>query len=61
MDDRMIGQRILGYEIKELIGSGGFGKVYKGIKNVGRDTYLAAIKHISIPNKEEYNNIYNSP
>lgn len=60
MDDRMIGQRILGYEIKELIGSGGFGKVYKGIKNVGRDTYLAAIKHISIPNKEEYNNIYNS-
>lgn len=60
MNDSIIGKVILGYEIQELIGSGGFGKVYKGIKNVGRDTYFAAIKHISIPNKEEYKNILNS-
>lgn len=60
MNDSIVGKVILGYEIQELIGSGGFGKVYKGIKNVGRDTYFAAIKHISIPNKEEYSNIYNS-
>ena len=59
-NEYLVGQKILGYELQELIGSDGFGKVYKGVKKVGKDEYYAAIKHISLPKNNEYNDLLNS-
>lgn len=59
-NEYLVGQKILGYELQELIGSGGFGKVYKGVKKIGKDEYYAAIKHISLPKNNEYNDLLNS-
>lgn len=39
------------WEIKDLIGEGTFGAVYRAEKNEYGNTYVSAIKHISIPDK----------
>lgn len=56
----LIGRTVLGYDVIELIGQGGFGKVYKAVKTTGKDKYYAAIKHIVLPNESNYNDILNS-
>ena len=39
------------WHIKELIGRGTFGAVYKAEKEEYGNTYTSAIKHISIPSE----------
>lgn len=56
----MIGQEILGYTIKEKIGSGGFGTVYRCEKINRSGVYVRALKHIALPTKRQYQNILNS-
>lgn len=47
----MIGKEILGYRVDEKIGSGGFGTVYKVSKTNAAGTYVRALKHITLPTK----------
>ncbi|GKU29325.1 protein kinase domain-containing protein [Clostridium folliculivorans] len=58
--ESLVGKTVLGYEVQEVIGTGGFGRVYKAIKFTGQDKYYAAIKHISVPSEEQYNDILSS-
>ena len=41
------------WKIDKLLGSGGFGKVYKAVRREYGQEYWAAIKHISIPQSED--------
>ena len=56
----MIGKTVLGYQIDEKIGSGGFGTVYKVSKTNAAGTYTRALKHITLPTKKQYASILNS-
>lgn len=56
----LIGQEILGYTIKEEIGSGGFGTVYRCEKTNRSGVYVRALKHITLPTKKQYQDILNS-
>lgn len=58
--ESLVGKTVLGYEVQEVIGTGGFGRVYKAIKFTGQDKYYAAIKHISVPSEDQYNDILSS-
>ena len=56
----MIGRTILGYQVDEEIGSGGFGTVYKVSKTNPAGTYIRALKHITLPTKKQYASVLNS-
>lgn len=56
----MIGKTVLGYTIKEKIGSGGFGTVYKAEKINPSGCYIRAVKHISLPTQKQYIDVLNS-
>lgn len=56
----MVGKKILGYTIEKQIGAGAFGTVYKVVKTNASGTYVKALKHITIPNQNEYADILNS-
>ena len=50
----MLGELIQGYRINSVLGSGSYGKVYLAYKEDLGKTYLSAIKHIVIPDSEQY-------
>lgn len=51
----LIGQTVLGeWHVDEFIGSGGFGSVYKASRKLGNKEIYAAVKHIVIPEENEY-------
>ena len=56
----MIGDIKLGYKIVELVGQGGFGTVYKAVKKNKAMETVRALKHISLPSRKEWTDIYNS-
>ena len=57
----LLGQTVLGYEVKEKIHSGSFGTVYKVVKtNYFSGQYERALKHIVIPTQRQYNSVLNS-
>lgn len=56
----MIGQKVLGYCVEELIGKGAFATVYKVKKENESGTYIRALKHIVIPDKEQYSRVWNA-
>jgi len=56
----MVGEKILGYNVDEKIGSGGFGTVYKVSKTNPSGTYVRALKHITIPSQKQYADVLNS-
>lgn len=56
----MIGDTKLGYKIVELVGQGGFGTVYKAVKKNKAMETVRALKHISLPSRKEWTDIYNS-
>lgn len=56
----MLGRKILGYTVDELIGSGGFGTVYRVSKSNLAGTEIRALKHISIPSRKQYMDVLNS-
>lgn len=56
----MIGETKLGYTITELVGQGGFGTVYKAVKKNKALETVRALKHISLPSRKEWTDIYNS-
>ena len=57
----LLGQTVLGYEVKEKIHSGSFGTVYKVVKtNHFSGQYERALKHIVIPTQRQYNSVLNS-
>ena len=56
----MIGQKVLGYRVEELIGRGSFATVYKVKKENESGTYVRALKRIIIPDEEQYRRIWNA-
>lgn len=58
--NHLIGKEILGYQVDELIGSGGFGTVYKVSKTNESGRYVYALKHISLPTEIQYNDVLSS-
>lgn len=56
----MVGKEILGYQVNEKIGAGGFGTVYKVSKTNAAGTYVRALKHITLPTKKQYMSVLNS-
>lgn len=56
----MIGENILGYTVDEKIGSGASGTVYKVSKSNVSGTYTRALKHVTIPTKNQYMDVRNS-
>lgn len=56
----MIGENILGYIVDEKIGSGASGTVYKVSKSNVSGTYTRALKHVTIPTKNQYMDVRNS-
>lgn len=56
----LVGQTKLGYTVRELLGSGAFGTVYKVDKTIISDHYVRALKHIAIPTEKQYYSVLNS-
>lgn len=56
----LIGKVVLGYQVDEHIGSGGFGTVYKVSKSNESGKYVYALKHITIPTEVQYNSVLSS-
>lgn len=56
----MIGQEVFGYRVEELIGKGSFASVYKVKKENESGTYIKALKHIIIPERYQYQRIWNA-
>ena len=56
----MIGQKVMGYRVEELIGKGTFATVYKVKKENESGTYVRALKRIVIPDEEQYTKIWNA-
>ena len=56
----LAGKTILGYKVTEKLGEGAFGTVYKVVKTNASGQYIRALKHITIPNEKQYNDILNS-
>lgn len=56
----MIGQEVFGYRVEELIGKGSFASVYKVKKENESGTYIKALKHIIIPEQDQYQRIWNA-
>lgn len=57
MKQLAIGSRVEEYVLEEVLGEGAFGRVYKASRMMpdGKETY--AVKHISMPSREQYNEI----
>ena len=53
-----IGKKLGDYLVEEHIGTGGFGSVYKVSKEDDGGKYYYALKHISFPDPEQYNDIF---
>ncbi|WP_165249442.1 serine/threonine protein kinase [Adlercreutzia sp. ZJ141] len=60
MNESLVGQSILGYQIVAEVGSGAFGTVYKAIKSNVLGQYTRAVKHISLPTHKQYASILSS-
>lgn len=56
----LIGQSILGYNVKKIIHSGAFGTVYAVEKTNPSGTYKRALKHMTIPSTSQYISVLNS-
>lgn len=56
----MIGQKVFGYRVEELIGKGTFATVYKVKKENESGTYVRALKRIVIPDEEQYTKVWNA-
>ncbi len=53
----IIDLEIMGYNVATKIGTGAYGAVYLGVKEELGRTYHMAIKHISFPDKESYEEV----
>lgn len=54
MEHSMIEQHVKGYELRECIGTGGFGSVYRAYQtSVGRDVAIKVIRH-SVANQPDF-------
>lgn len=56
----LVGEEILGYTVKEVLGSGAFGTVYKVVKTNVAGQYIRALKHITIPTEKQYYSVLDS-
>ena len=59
-ENNLLGKEILGYTVKEVLGTGTFGTVYKVIKQNASGYYVRALKHITIPSEKQYESVLNS-
>ena len=60
LQENLVGQNILGYDVKKDIHSGAFGTVYKVVKSNFLGTYERALKHMAIPSRTQYISVLNS-
>ena len=58
--ESIVGRTILGYTVKEKIGTGGFGDVYKVERNNIVGTVTRALKVITLPKENQYMEVLNS-
>lgn len=58
--DSILGRTILGYKVKEKIGTGGFGNVYRVERNNIVGNVTRALKVISLPKENQYLEVLNS-
>lgn len=58
--DSILGKTILGYKVKEKIGTGGFGNVYKVERNNIVGNVTRALKVITLPKENQYLEVLNS-
>ena len=56
----LVGQKVLGYTVKEKLGSGAFGTVYRVEKVNAAGNFVRALKHITFPTQRQYNSLLNS-
>lgn len=59
-ENNLLGKEILGYTVKEVLGTGTFGTVYKVAKQNASGYYVRALKHITIPSEKQYESVLNS-
>lgn len=58
--DSILGRTILGYEVKEKIGTGGFGEVYRVERNNIVGNVTRALKVVTLPKENQYMEVLNS-